>query len=320
MKNDLEFNKEALGAALRERREYLNLSLRELARASGVSHSQILRIESGEFDCLISSYVRLCGAMGINSCELLERCIMPDTGIYQVALEAELRKTCSVMPQLPDAKRSALADLVFGGCNILVYLLHSQNPVGLAKEFDYPSEALKSKFCGFAARVAVKMDPRTRREFIRQLQTTPVATFARYFSFPSDDEVTAHMQVAKTPAANRFYPWLQFLQPESLAEYRREDREWLEREFAERKKELTETSGSFSSEGVKVKPQWPDLKRRLQKATTAIGAKTTLAKVLDVDPTQISQWLSESKSAREPGAEYALQMLQWVELQERKPT
>ncbi|MBE0545167.1 MAG: hypothetical protein IH623_27840 [Verrucomicrobia bacterium] len=86
------------------------------------------------------------------------------------------------------------------------------------------------------------------------------------------------------------------------------------------KKSLTETSGSFIGDDVKVKPQWPELKRRLQKATAAIGAKTTLAKVLDVDPTQISQWLSESKSAREPGAEYTLQMLRWVELQERKPT
>lgn len=80
--------------------------------------------------------------------------------------------------------------------------------------------------------------------------------------------------------------------------------------------DLTNTSGSFTD--VPVKAQWPDLKKRLQKATAPIGAKTALSKILNVDPTQISQWLSDSKSAREPGGEYALQMFKWVELQERQ--
>jgi transcriptional regulator with XRE-family HTH domain len=84
-------------------------------------------------------------------------------------------------------------------------------------------------------------------------------------------------------------------------------------------KELTDSSEPVRSIGdVKIKPQWPELKQRLQKATEAIGAKPALAKVLNVDPTQISQWLSESKSAREPGGDYALRMLKWVELQERQ--
>lgn len=83
--------------------------------------------------------------------------------------------------------------------------------------------------------------------------------------------------------------------------------------------DLTDSSESFKGIAhVKIASQWPELKRRLQKATEAVGAKPALAKVLNVDPTQISQWLSESKSAREPGGDYALRMLKWVELQERK--
>ncbi len=81
---------------------------------------------------------------------------------------------------------------------------------------------------------------------------------------------------------------------------------------------LTETSKASKLVGeVKIAPQWPTLKKRLQKATREIGAKPALAKILNVDPTQISQWLSESQSAREPGGDYALRMLKWVELQER---
>lgn len=80
---------------------------------------------------------------------------------------------------------------------------------------------------------------------------------------------------------------------------------------------LTDSSEAPKSIHVQIKPQWPELKKRLQKATEGIGAKPALAKVLNVDPTQISQWLSESKSAREPGGDYALRLLKWVELQER---
>ena len=80
---------------------------------------------------------------------------------------------------------------------------------------------------------------------------------------------------------------------------------------------LTDSSSIARTKAdVKIAPQWPELKKRLQKATAAIGSKPALAKVLSVDPTQISQWLSESQSAREPGGDYALRMLKWVELQE----
>lgn len=65
--------------------------------------------------------------------------------------------------------------------------------------------------------------------------------------------------------------------------------------------------------------QWHRLKARIQKATENPGGKSMLAKFLGVDLTQLSKWLTDSpKSAREPGADYTLKMLQWVEAQERK--
>ena len=90
------------------------------------------------------------------------------------------------------------------------------------------------------------------------------------------------------------------------------------REFAERSAQVKKTVLTYSSESfkvggeVKIAPQWPALKKKLQKATEAIGAKPALAKALNVDPTQISQWLSDSKSAREPGGDYALRMQAWL--------
>lgn len=85
-----------------------------------------------------------------------------------------------------------------------------------------------------------------------------------------------------------------------------------------RKKEsLTSLNESVKSESVK--PLWPLLKERLNKATAEPGTKTKLAKFLGVELASVSQWLTDKKtSAREPGAETALRMLHWVELQERK--
>lgn len=62
-----------------------------------------------------------------------------------------------------------------------------------------------------------------------------------------------------------------------------------------------------------VKAQWPLLKARLQKATSEKGGKSRLAEFLGVPLVSVSQWLTDSESAREPGAETALRMLYWVE-------
>ena len=84
----------------------------------------------------------------------------------------------------------------------------------------------------------------------------------------------------------------------------------------EAKTELTkkETYSSIAD----VKELWPSLKQRLQLAAAKAGKKSELAKFLGVDLTRVSQWLTEKKFAREPGAEYTLQMLHWVEQQERQ--
>lgn len=74
--------------------------------------------------------------------------------------------------------------------------------------------------------------------------------------------------------------------------------------------DLTYKSMSVQDEDVKGK--WLNLKKQIQKATTDAGSKSKLAKFLGVDLTQLSKWLTDSDSAREPGAEYTLQMQSWV--------
>lgn len=64
---------------------------------------------------------------------------------------------------------------------------------------------------------------------------------------------------------------------------------------------------------AEVKPQWPLLKKKLQRETSSAGAKSALADFLGVKIGSVSQWLSESKSQRQPGAEITLRMIKWLE-------
>jgi len=66
---------------------------------------------------------------------------------------------------------------------------------------------------------------------------------------------------------------------------------------------------------VGVKAHLPQLLERLKRATVASGSKSDLADFLGVPLASVSRWLSGD---REPGGEYVLQMLTWVERQERK--
>jgi hypothetical protein len=84
----------------------------------------------------------------------------------------------------------------------------------------------------------------------------------------------------------------------------------------ERRRYLTNVIVSDNNKDVKA--QWPLLKARLQKSTTEKGSKSRLAEFLGLPLSSVSLWLSDSKSAREPGAETALRMLYWVEHRERK--
>jgi len=77
--------------------------------------------------------------------------------------------------------------------------------------------------------------------------------------------------------------------------------------------DLTHLPTSHKKDAVN---HWHRLKAQIQKATEIPGGRSILAKFLGVDLTQISRWLS--KTGPEPGADYALKMLQWVQEREER--
>jgi DNA-binding transcriptional regulator YiaG len=75
-----------------------------------------------------------------------------------------------------------------------------------------------------------------------------------------------------------------------------------------RQNQLTITS--LKSNNADVKSQIRKLIERVKRKASKPGAKAELAKRLDVAPARVSEWLSGKK---EPGGEYTLRLLNWVE-------
>ena len=74
------------------------------------------------------------------------------------------------------------------------------------------------------------------------------------------------------------------------------------------KKDLVDNS--LKSNNMAVKSQIQKLIEKVNRKASRPGAKDELSKELDVAPARVSEWLSGKK---EPGGEYALRLLDWVE-------
>ena len=81
---------------------------------------------------------------------------------------------------------------------------------------------------------------------------------------------------------------------------------------AEIKMEVDTITGYSNTPAVKSEIE--RLVARLKRATAQPGKKAELARFMDVQPPRVSEWLS----GQEPGGEYALRLLKWVEQQERQ--
>lgn len=310
VKSDLNFEPEILGATLRDVRLALGVGIRQLARGSGVSPSQILRIESGEFDCFVSSIIRLCAPFGIRLSELLERCAIPNYELYATALEAELLR--GYPPEFPsdDPSQKALKDLVLGGAVIFSYLLRAARPELRSAEFHYPSSAIEDRFTSIAVALANNPPALTSRStFLEFLTTVPLKTLRQYYGYPTLEDVAAHIGNDRPPHSRRFYPWIpMYVFPIKVRPLSAED-------FEDPKNVLTEIT--LKSNQSAMSNPLSKLTTRLKRVTQPRGKKAELAVFMGVKYPRISEWLSGRK---EPGGNATLRLLEWVAAQEAKQT
>jgi hypothetical protein len=114
-----------------------------------------------------------------------------------------------------------------------------------------------------------------------------------------------------------FYRKLQSASDEFLQSHAQEIASFDSLELNPEKPELTNDSPKGNTVGVKSELEM--LMARVKRQAAKPGAKAKLARFLDVAPARITEWLNDNPEMRkEPGGNYTLRLLRWVEQQERQ--
>lgn len=168
MIEDIVFQQKLVAECLRRARQYRGVSLRELAAKSKVSASQILRIESGEFDIRLSTLLKVATCLGVPAGLIIEQGIVISPGFYAKRIgEGGLSGVGKMAGAVSHAAVSRLI-VFFAQCAVAVaYLLRSSNPQKIAGTFSFPFSALETEILrlakvidelGFADRLALMRD------------------------------------------------------------------------------------------------------------------------------------------------------------------
>src|SRR5579872_7011258 len=89
IENDLLFRPPRFGTLIKAARMRLGFSLRDLAAMSQVSPSQIVRLESGEFDCTALTMGRLFGALALHPQKAMGYCVEVCINPYLMATKKD---------------------------------------------------------------------------------------------------------------------------------------------------------------------------------------------------------------------------------------
>jgi transcriptional regulator with XRE-family HTH domain len=289
---DLLFHSGALGDYLRDERRRHGLSLRSLEEQTGVSDSEIHHLETGNQECRLSSFIRICSALGVPPGLALDDVLISSYSFFEPKIENDrlFEELCRERWKRKPDQLNALSGQLARYCCTAAHLLRCADPVRRARSFRYPTEALHSAFTKFANFVSEMRSSLERANVLRALQQQPVAELEALgvleLSFLDDLAVTEHRDLwwPAFDSADRYYKLDDIVAKPYLA--------------------------------VVIGPQtWSELRSRLLLVTRGSGTRAALAREFGVSTAAVSQWLS---GASAPTADNTVRLLQFVESAEAK--
>jgi transcriptional regulator with XRE-family HTH domain len=310
---DLFFWNNALGMYLREARRRHDLSLRELERQSGVSDSEILKVESGSQECRLSSFVKLCSALGLPGGLVLDQVVSSSSAYFSTIIHDDpafekltLRWTAGAF------HAEALSAQMACICAVASHLLRCSNAFGKARSFNYPDDELRNLFESFARRIDNLDDPLDRTSVLMALKKQPIREIESQGLMPLKflDSFVGQLNRLK-PAAPGIHRgagvpiWYPLPAPANPLGRPTE------------KNNLRDHQVLLDNNRVKKgnRYTWGSLRRRIRAATRERGARARLARKFRVTPQAVAEWLS---GASAPTAETTLRLLEWVTAEEAK--
>jgi transcriptional regulator with XRE-family HTH domain len=168
---ELIFGRELLGRYLKRSRENARVSLRYLEMITGVSNSEISKIESGCQDCRLETFIRLCAALGVSGGAVIDQVLMADLRPYLQAIATH--------PALPGfvGKQEAASILVPNLAVIAAFCAHlirCSRPRERAKGVACPTVALRNVILKYARRVETMTDPAERLRLLEYWREIPL--------------------------------------------------------------------------------------------------------------------------------------------------
>jgi transcriptional regulator with XRE-family HTH domain len=310
--SDLRFNAELAFRCLHLLREKRGLTQRALGALGNIAHSEVQRVESGQQECRLSSFIAICGELGVPPGWVLDLMIRSNPALFFQRLEGDPGFT-NLMESLGITVKREREDLALhlaSACELAAVLLRLSAPRRRAQFQHYPTDEWRSCFLEFARRVESFAESFDRMATLVALRNKPVATLKRFGLLPraSLEQKRDDLRLPKSERKSLSFGGdlysLKFEESWGLLGIAR----------TPGTNELTDAETRGRAGSVKL----PGLLVRLKKATEPAGKKTELAKFLSeqlatkVPLASVSRWLS---GEREPGGEVALQLDAWASAQ-----
>jgi len=173
---DLNWHDTAPGGLLRVLRKDRGYSLAQLETLSGVSDSEIHRVETGQQDCGIQSLVRLCAALGTTPGFILDRALDSKRSEIQKRIErdADFLSLKSQLTLTAPEKVASFTDALIQACQAASVLLRCSDPADFVKNYNLPLPEWQKNLVEFAAKIAAIGEGVDRASILYGLLSNPV--------------------------------------------------------------------------------------------------------------------------------------------------
>jgi transcriptional regulator with XRE-family HTH domain len=329
--SELIFGRKLLGVYMRLAREKAGVSQRYIEVVTGISNSEISKVENGSQECRLESFVRMCAALGVSCGEVLDRVLVANPLPYEQKIKRSPHFQ-KLAKDHPETTPILTLNLAVFSC-FAAHLIRCSRPIELAKSTDYPDESVGLLFVKYAEFIETISKPADRLKLLEAWRDLPVEMLAQcgFLETGLVSKVLMALLAGNVGAKSelrdmvldagkirRDVPvWMPFI-PKPLFKNDSETAA-AAKDKAGDKKDLTDSSTNANL--VSVKLQLPSLLVLLNRATKESGKMSALAEYLEVQTKRkvplasVSRWLS---GKREPGGEITLLMLRWIEQQERQ--
>jgi len=210
---DLIWRTENLGGLLRALRSDRGISIARLEELTGVGHSEIHRVETGQTECRIESLVRMSASLGVKPGWILDRTIWSNVSFFHKKILAEpgYKKLLERMGMHNQDLRERLAEPLASASTLAALLLRCSDPVSRAADVEYPHAEWKKRFTAYAAKLGEMEEGVDRAAILSGLLREPARELGNQGLLP-EAALKEQIQEAKEAGGKKkgwgWTPWL----------------------------------------------------------------------------------------------------------------